>query len=179
MSERGWHGDTELVEQLQALLGAGPTPMLRSLPIDLEELAGILEDGPIHSGGRVDLRTGEVWPRAAIDYAQETGEETDEDEDRWLSVVCEGSREGYRDMEAFIESLADPDRANRLWIAIQGPGAFRRFKDVLGRTPDELDRWFAFSEERQRGRARAWLADAGYNPTPRPPSGPVVHPRVR
>jgi hypothetical protein len=40
LSERGWNGDTELVEHLQALLGTGPTPMLRSLPIDLEELAG-------------------------------------------------------------------------------------------------------------------------------------------
>jgi hypothetical protein len=172
LSERGWHGDTELVEHLQALLGTGPTPMLRSLPIDLEELAGILEGDPIHGGGRVDVRTGEVWPRAAIDYAQEIGEQTDDDEERWLSVVCKGSRQGYRDMEAFIESLADPDRADRLWIAVQGPGAFRRFKDVLGRTPDELELWFAFSEERQRGRARAWLADAGYNPSPRPPSSP-------
>jgi hypothetical protein len=35
-------------------------------------------------------------------------------------------------------------------------------KDVLGRWPGELDRWYAFSAERQRGRARAWLADAGY-----------------
>ncbi|MFN2478198.1 MAG: UPF0158 family protein [Pseudonocardiaceae bacterium] len=178
LSERGWYGDTELVEHLQALLGTGPTPMLRSLPIDLEELAGILEGDPIHGGGRVDVRTGEVWPRAAIDYAQEIGKETEEDEDeeRWLWVVCEGSREGYRDMEAFIESLADPDRADRLWIAIQGRGAFRRFKDVLGRTPDELDRWFAFSEERQRGRARAWLADAGYRPSPRPPCSPAAQP---
>jgi hypothetical protein len=47
--------------------------------------------------------------------------ETDEDEERWLWVACEGSRQGYRDMEAFIESLADPDRADRLWIAIQAP----------------------------------------------------------
>lgn len=150
--------------------------MLRSLPIDLEELAGILEGDPIQWRGRVDLRTGEVWPRAAIDYAQEIGEETDEDEDRWLSVAGEGSRESYRDMEAFIESLADPDQADRLWTAIQGPGAFRRFKDALGRTPDELNRWFAFSEERQRGRARAWLVHAGYNPSPRPPSSPAAQP---
>ena len=39
---------------------------------------------------------------------------------------------------------------------------FRRFKDVLGSWPGELDRWYEFSAERQRGRARAWLADAGY-----------------
>ena len=44
----------------------------------------------------------------------------------------------------------------------QRPAAFRRFKDVLARWPGELDRWYASSAERQRGRARALLADAGY-----------------
>ena len=65
-------------------------------------------------------------------------------------------------MELFIETVRDPGRADRLEIAISGRGAFRRFKDVLARWPGELDRWYAFSAERQRGRARTWLADAGY-----------------
>jgi hypothetical protein len=34
-------------------------------------------------------------------------------------------------------------QADRLQNAIHDRGAFRRFKDILGRTPDELDRWFA------------------------------------
>jgi hypothetical protein len=80
-------------------------------------------------------------------------------------------------MEEFIEeSPADPHQAGRLRIAIQGPGAFRRFKDMLSHTPNELDRWFTFSGERQHGRARAWLAGAGFNPSPRPPSGPAAQP---
>ena len=65
-------------------------------------------------------------------------------------------------MELFIGTVRDPGRADRLEIAISGRGAFRRFKDVLARWHGELDRWYAFSAERQRGRARAWLADAGY-----------------
>jgi hypothetical protein len=90
-----------------------------------------------------------------------------DDDDRWLCVDCEGSSDGYRDMQAFIATLSDPSQDDRLEIAIRGKGAFRRFKDVLLRWPDELERWFAYSEERQRGRARAWLADAGYGPSPR------------
>ena len=168
LASRDWPGDTVLGEQLQALLGTGPTPMLRPLSVDLVELADILEGDPAHGGGLLDLHTGGVWPQAVIDYAQQGGDEIegapdeDEDPDRWLAVECAGSREGYRDMRAFIDTLADPDQVDRLQVAIQGRGALRRFKDVLGSTPDELDRWFAFSEERQRGRARAWLADAGY-----------------
>ena len=165
LRERDWAGDDVLADQLDALPGTGAMADLRPLPVDLDELAGILEGDPMYGGGRVDLETGEVWPAPAVDYTRETGQE-DEDEsddpDKWLWVHCEGSRDGYRDMELFIGTVRDPGRADRLEIAISGRGAFRRFKDVLARWPGELDRWYAFSAERQRGRARAWLADAGY-----------------
>jgi hypothetical protein len=64
-------------------------------------------------------------------------------------------------MEDFIEGISDRDRADRLSIVISGPGVFRRFKNVLERWPGELESWYAFSDQRQRGRARAWLAAAG------------------
>jgi Uncharacterised protein family (UPF0158) len=165
LRDRDWEGDDVLADQVDALLGSGVVADLRPLPVDLDELAGLLEGDPMDGGGRVDLATGEVWPAPAVDYAREIGQE-DEDEsddaDKWLWVHCEGSRDGYRDMERFIGTVRDPGRADRLEVAISGRGAFRRFKDVLARWPGELDRWFEFSAERQRGRARAWLADAGY-----------------
>jgi hypothetical protein len=122
--------------------------MLRGLPVDLEELAGILEGDPLSVGGRIDIWTGDVWHEAAIEYALETGEEDEDTADdpvRWLAVHGEGSREGYRDMERFIACVVDPGRAERLAIAIRGRGAFRRFKDELARWPGELERWHAFS----------------------------------
>ena len=166
LRERGWEGDGDLADQLDVALGDRPADMLRPLAVDLEELAAVLEGDPAHGGGRIDLRTGEVWPQAAVDYAREEGEvdPDDEDPDRWLAVCCDGSQAAYGDMEDFIEALSDEDRADRLSIAISGRGAFRRFKDVLGRWPGELEAWYAFSDERQRGRARAWLAAAGYSP---------------
>jgi hypothetical protein len=69
-------------------------------------------------------------------------------------------------MEWFISAIADAEIQERLSIAISGRGAFRRFKDTLSRWPDLMTRWFAFSEDRQRGRARACLAYEGYVPTP-------------
>lgn len=169
LRRRGWDGDDDLADQLDALVAGGPAPMLRPLPVDLDELAGILEGDPLDDGGRIDLETGEVWHRAAIEYARETGSEDEDDADdpeRWLPVHCEGSRESYRDMEFFIASVDNPGAADRLAIAIEGRGAFRRFKDVLARWPGELERWYALSEERQRGRARSWLAGAGYRVLP-------------
>lgn len=169
LRQRGWAGDADLADQLDAQLGSGPAPMLRPLRVDLEELAGILEGDPLSAGGRIDLTTGEVWPQAAVEYALETGEEDEDaadDPERWLPVHREGSREAYRDMESFIASVEDPGRAERLARAIDGRGAFRRFKDELARWPGELERWYGLSEERQRGRARSWLTAAGYRVLP-------------
>ena len=55
--------------------------------------------------------------------------------------------------------------AARLERALSGRGVFRRFKDVLAESPTELQQWYAFSDERERGRARAWLATEGYATT--------------
>ncbi len=167
LRERDLDGDDDLADQLEAALGHKPTPMLRRLPVDLENLAGILEGNPIDGGGRIDLTSGEVWTAAAIDYARETGEEDEddaEDSDRWLGVECEGSRDGYRDMERFAGTVTDPALAGRLDVALGGRGAFRRFKDVLAAHDDQLEHWYGYSEERQRGRARSWLTRAGYTP---------------
>ena len=126
LRQRGWEGDDELAEQLEAQVGSGPAAMLRAVPVDLEELAGILEGDPVSIGGRIDITTGEVWSQAAIEYALETGEEDEDsgdDPERWLPVHGEGSREGYRDIELFIASVEDPGRAERLAIAINEAAA--------------------------------------------------------
>lgn len=170
LRSRGWDGDEQLADTLLAACSA--VRPLRPLAVDLEELSMVLEGDPVLGGGAINLTTGEVWPQAAIDYAMETGEfdENDlEDVDRWMWVGCEGSRPGYRDMEQFIADLDDPDLTDRLSRAISGRGAFRRFKDCLAQRPDLLNRWYAFSGDRQRGRARAWLAAQRYTATPPAP----------
>ncbi|MFK5636130.1 UPF0158 family protein [Ornithinimicrobium sp. LYQ103] len=179
LQARGWDGDTDLAEALAARLGDAPQPLLRPVPVDLEELASVREGDPAHGGGRVDLATGQVWPQTVYeDFRADESDEEEEEEDetagsRWLWVDPVGSRSGYRDIEVFIGSLQDPHLAEVLSTAISGQGAFRRFRDALARDPEAADRWYAFSEDRVRGRARAWLAAEGYTPHPgRTPSLP-------
>lgn len=162
LRERDLAGDEELAAQLMAVVNQGPAPMLRPLAVDLDMLSNLLEGDPTYGGGRIDLETGDCLPEGSEYDAKDLDE--DDDGDRWLYVWCEGSRRSYRDMELFIETLDDPDTVDRLEIAIRGKGAFRRFKDVLARWPEELQRYFLFSDDRKRGRARAWLAEEGYRP---------------
>lgn len=42
----------------------------------------------------------------------------------------------------------------------EGKGSFRRFRDLI-HDEDLADTWYAFSNDRQLGRARAFLADEG------------------
>ncbi len=166
LRERDWEGDEDLAAALTSSLGAGPAPLLRSLPVDLDELVDVLEGDAVAGGGRIDLHTGEVWPEAVFEYGIESeGDDEDLDDDgRWLWVVSEGSRAGYRDMELFVAGVAEPDLAERLTRALEGRGAFRRFRHELTRWPDLQDRWHVYSAERRRGRARAWLAAEGFTP---------------
>lgn len=164
LQERGFRGDEELADRLRAVTGDAEIPLLRPLAVDLEMLAMLLEGDPAESGARLDLSTGECWPAFADEPGPGPHPEEADDPERWLYVPAQGSRAGYRDMELFIEEVGDAALADRLRIAIGGRGAFRRFKDVLAGDEGSWSRYHRFRDERQRGRARAWLAEEGYRP---------------
>ncbi len=62
-------------------------------------------------------------------------------------------------MQDFIATVEDEHLAQLLEVAINGKGAFRRFKDVLLNYPEEKERWFEFKDDRMRERALEWLDD--------------------
>jgi hypothetical protein len=165
LQERRNEGDEELADQLDASLGIAPSPMLRPLPVDLEELSSALEGDPRLTGGRLDLRSGEVITVSPMfDSSLKEGDDDDlDDPDRWVHVDSEGSRPGYEDMASFLDTIDDGATVERLRDRLQGRGAFRRFKDGLQEL-GELQRFHRFADDRGRGRARAWLAARGYRP---------------
>ena len=83
---------------------------------------------------------------------------------RFVRVPHVESYEAYADMEAFIDTVSDRRLRERLWRAIEGRGAFRRFKDVLAGDFRERKRWFAFRDERVDRRVREWLESEGIEP---------------
>ena len=95
-----------------------------------------------------------------------------DESDRFLAVPSLGGRAAYQDMQDFVSAVNAPEAAERLAVAIAGRGAFRRFKYALRSYPDLEDDWHRFSDERRHGRARAWLAHAGYRSQQRLSSAP-------
>lgn len=71
----------------------------------------------------------------------------------------------YRDMVDFAVQLSDDATRLRLERALEGRGAFRRFKDELyGWHPDLVGSWHAFRDARAERRAVEWLGGEGLIP---------------
>ena len=163
--ERKWDGDDELRTQLERAVVDDDGSALPPIPVDLDQLVDLLQGGEHHSGGRLNVRTGEALPDLLFaDLPDQFEDDEAAVEDEWLYVDALGSREAYRDMERFIADVVPPLIAGPLTEAITGKGAFARFRSRIADWPDLVDAWRLYSEERWLGRARLWLAEAGYRP---------------
>ena len=161
---RGGVGDQVLADDLLAVLRGEPLDG-RPVPVDLDELSDALEAGDqFSSGGYIDTQSGAVYrdDDDSVDGSDDGIDDADIDDDsgRWLRFDNAGSRDRWEDMSDFAGRQRDEKLREQLEQAIEGKGAFRRFRDVIH--PEGLaPQWEAFSTDRQRGRARAFLADAG------------------
>jgi hypothetical protein len=141
---RGWEGDEELATQLDTARGAAPDPQVTQIPVGLDFLADVLEGGPDSAGARVDLVSGEVWPESVLNEAWPGDEDELENEDRWLYVDPMGSGSAYRDVIDLIATRRSPGLRARLEAAVDGRGAFRRFRSTLDDWPQDRLDWIEF-----------------------------------
>ena len=80
---------------------------------------------------------------------------------RFIRVPTRESRDGYDDMVDFTETVQDERLKELLYVALNGQGAFRRFKDVLLNYPEERERWFKFHDDQINQRVLDWLGSQG------------------
>jgi hypothetical protein len=134
------------------------------LDIDLDELCQAMDDSSYEHDYYLDLETGDILfvsENMDDEESRKLREQIEEGSDRYELVPKADSNEGYGDMEDFIYTVEDLHLAELLMVAINGRGAFRRFKDVLLNYPEARDRWFSFKDERVQQRALEWLDDIG------------------
>jgi hypothetical protein len=154
---------------------------MRKLKIDLRALAMAAEESAMGMGrSYLNLETGRIvcldpesldegeWEQEdSFEEETETPEMSPEETlarevldqigTRYIEVPSEYGQIGYDDMDAFIDTVEDEGLRDRLDRAIQGQGAFRRFKDILAVNFHERHRWFRFKDARVEERLRAWL----------------------
>ena len=129
----------------------------REVPIAWEALEDAFENNAPEVHSYLHVESGEVI-RIVDGVADPRMHEKIARDDKYLRIDPVSSREQYRWMERFIDSLDDePELQHQLTIAIDGKGAFRRFKDVLMSFPVQRERWFTFRSERLAACMKAWL----------------------
>jgi len=148
----------------------------RDIPIDWEALEDAFENNAPEVHSYLHLGTGDVL-RVVDGVADPQMHARIAADPNYLRIDPVSSREQYRWMERYIPMVEDPDLQGKLNQAIDGKGAFRRFKDVLMSYGPERERWFAFRSERLRIFMEAWLSAHALNPIPRPMWVPEVPPR--
>ncbi|MBK8169906.1 MAG: hypothetical protein IPK60_06140 [Sandaracinaceae bacterium] len=140
---------------------------LKPVPVAWEALEDAFENNAPEVHSYLQLSTGEVI-RVVDGIADPTMHARIAADAGYLRVDPVSSREQYRWMERYIETVEEGEFRSKLMQAIDGKGAFRRFKDVLMNFPVERERWFTFRSERLRTCMEAWLNAHGIEATERP-----------
>jgi len=132
----------------------------KTLHVDLGELCEAMDNSSYENQYYLDLKTGEILFISEDMDDEETGklkDQIEEEFERYEPIPKAESHEGYRDMQDFITTVEDEHLVELLEVAINGKGAFRRFKDVLLSYPQERERWFKFRDDKMEERALEWL----------------------
>jgi hypothetical protein len=128
----------------------------RKVPVSWEALEDAFENNAPEVHSYLQMNTGEVI--RIVDGIADPGMHSRIVADpSYLRIDPVSSREQYRWMERFVATVEDASLRQKLVGAIDGKGAFRRFKDVLMHYPVDRERWFAFRSERLKVSMISWL----------------------
>ena len=127
-----------------------------------------MTDGAFDLEFYLDLETGEITP-VCDDYEDveefaEIFEAIENESERYVCIEKVESWDACRDMEDFISTIEDERLEELLMVAIDGKGAFQRFKNVIWEYPEERARMFEHRNKRNMQRALGFLNSIGVKP---------------
>lgn len=151
--------------------------VMRKIPIHWDDLESAFERNAPDTESFLDVTTGQVVSILAGDpEAPSLKTRVAGNIANYVRIDPASSREQYRWMERFVGSVADPALRERLIMAIDGKGAFRRFKDVLLAYPAERERWFTYRADLLHWHMHNWLLERQIEATAPAPWGEAKPP---
>ena len=133
-------------------------------PIELDMLEAAMEDSDLSNRYYLNLVTGKVVffsdDLGLTDEDERLSEEIDESDD-YVAVDRISSHEAYQWMVDFVNEMvapSDENAAEKLSIALEGKGAFRRFKDTLYRVDEKWQQaWYQFRDKQLKAAVEEWI----------------------
>ena len=116
-----------------------------SLPVSL---AAVVEEMDVMNDdwvAYINRRTGQLVTVTEYDREESTEALQAEDSPDFVALPSKFDLHEYSIIERFCQAASDQTLAEELASAIQGSGAFRRFKDAIRRHGIEYE-WYAFRE---------------------------------
>jgi len=138
---------------------------MKKLKADLEMIANAMEDvARMDMDYYLDKKTGEVIVTSEETFVKLAQDILFKNPDRYICIPERPSYEGYNLMVEFAEKVEDELLREKLNIALDGKGAFGRFKNVIADYPDYREKWFKFRDERLNKKVIEWLNSIGIEP---------------
>ncbi len=131
------------------------------MKVKISEIVDVFEMMDQDSEYYLDKKTGEIeWINDVTMTSEEEEEITDRlDEHGCFRLPTSYELEEYRTMEEFIGGMPQSVRG-RMYAAIQGRGAYRRFKDMVREMGIEQI-WYDYRADAFKQRAIEWCEDNG------------------
>ena len=93
-------------------------------------------------------------------FGDENGDLERFEDAAWIDLPDSQEIDEYGIMVDFTETITDPRKYELLCVALNGRGAFRRFKDLL-HDLDLTEEWYSFKHDAYVEIVKAWCADNG------------------
>ncbi len=138
---------------------------MKKIKVDIDDIAMAMNEGDLLNQHYLDTKTGELI--FISDYTDEVeGFDYEELEfgDRYEPVPKLKTFEKYNLRVEFAETRKNDKLHNTLLKALDGKGAFGRFRRVLDKSYDDLQDWYRFEEEFLKSKALEWLDEIGIEP---------------
>lgn len=131
------------------------------MKVKLSDIIDAIEMTDQYSESFLDRETGEiVWiSDMAMDYAEKEAACDQLDEHGFYRLPTAFDIREYGMMEEFVYALPEPAQS-KLLRAIQGKGAFRRFKDTIRHLGIE-EQWYQYRDSSYKSKAIEWCEENG------------------
>jgi hypothetical protein len=140
------------------------TTLPNGKPIDMDALELAMQDSNLANRYFLNTVTGKVAFLSDYLGLSEEDEQLEaeiEESNDYVAIERVSSHEAYQWVVDFVDQVVAPvdkHAAEKFFIALDGKGAFRRFKDVLHRVDEQwLRAWYQWENRQLRAAIDDWL----------------------
>lgn len=130
---------------------------MKKLSIDQKDLFFAFENRMPETSHYINLESGEIIPVFAFNR-KKVLEQLKKEPDKYVKIKPITTKESFQIMKDYIETVPVPKIRQELQAALLKKGAFRSFRTVINKYPEEKEHFSKFKLNATLNRIKDWLA---------------------